>query len=380
MRYIIKTQECGYLFKNGILKKLLFAGKHQVFGLLGEKLVVTEMTGKVDTVGLPVEVLMENPQFRERVIRVQIPDDCIGLHLVNGVYKQVLTEGEALYWNVFEKNEIRLIDVTGTEMTREQIPAMYRHLIPARLYKRLAVGEGETGLLYIDGQFEKQLSPGTYFYWIYAHEVSMKLYSLKVQQLEISGQEILTADKVGVRLNILCSYRITDPLGLVQKTDNVGNLLYTRIQLLAREYIGGFRLDELLARKEEISGFLMKGLRDAQARDHHFVQRIVARPQLEAIERVRAGRHRPLLRSVAREAHPQDAFLGCGQFEREVSVHVGTRADDRSLYPHGSPRQRSAVLVHDHAFHLELRGLVHHLFLVRQQRQGQPTQGHGYCQ
>ena len=166
---------------------------------------------------------------------------------------------------MFEKNEIRLIDVTGTEMTREQIPAMYRHLIPARLYKRLAVGEGETGLLYIDGQFEKQLSPGTYFYWSYAHEVSMKLYSLKVQQLEISGQEILTADKVGVRLNILCSYRITDPLGLVQKTDNVGSLLYTRIQLLAREYIGGFRLDELLARKEEISGFLMKGLRDAQA-------------------------------------------------------------------------------------------------------------------
>ena len=125
---------------------------------------------------------------------------------------------------------------------------------------------------------------------------------------------------------------------------------------------------------------LLQGLRDAQARDHHFVQRIVARPQLEAIERVRAGRHRPLLRSVAREAHPQDAFLGCGQFEREVPVHVGTRADNRSLHPHGSPRQRSAVLVHDHAFHLELRGLVHHLFLVRQQRQGQPTQGHGYCQ
>ena len=43
------------------------------------------MTGKVDTVGLPVEVLMENPQFRvSGVIRVQIPDDCIGLHLVNG--------------------------------------------------------------------------------------------------------------------------------------------------------------------------------------------------------------------------------------------------------------------------------------------------------
>ena len=47
-----------------------------------------------------------------------------------------------------QAGEIRLIDVTGTEMTREQIPAMYRHLIPARLYKRLAVGEGEIALLF----------------------------------------------------------------------------------------------------------------------------------------------------------------------------------------------------------------------------------------
>lgn len=264
MKYVIKTQECGYLFKNGILKKILFAGKYRILSMSGWELKITEMTGKVDTKGLPAEILMEQPEFASRVVRVQIPDDCIGFHLVNGVYRQVIMEGEALYWNVFEKNEIRLVNVTGTEMTEEQVPAMYRHLIPVRLYKRLSVGEGETGLLYIDGKFEKQLSSGTYFYWIYAHEVSMKLYSLKVQQLEISGQEILTSDKVGVRLNILCSYRITRPLELMRKTDNVANLLYTRIQLLAREYIGGFRLDELLAQKEEIGRFLMKQIQGTQ--------------------------------------------------------------------------------------------------------------------
>ena len=264
MKYVIKTQECGYLFKNGILKKILFAGKYRILSMSGWELKITEMTGKVDTKGLPAEILMEQPEFASRVVRVQIPDDCIGFHLVNGVYRQVIMEGEALYWNVFEKNEIRLVNVTGTEMTEEQVPAMYRHLIPVRLYKRFSVGEGETGLLYIDGRFEKQLSSGTYFYWIYAHEVSMKLYSLKVQQLEISGQEILTSDKVGVRLNILCSYRITRPLELMQKTDNVANLLYTRIQLLAREYIGGFRLDELLAQKEEIGRFLMKQIQGTQ--------------------------------------------------------------------------------------------------------------------
>lgn len=173
-------------------------------------------------------------------------------------------DGEALYWNVFEENEIRLVDVTGREMTEEQVPGMYRHLIPARLYKKVVIGEGETGLLYIDGQFDRELPCGTYYYWNYAHEVSCKIFNLKVQQLDISGQEILTADKVGIRLNILCSYRITKPLELVKKMEGVSKLLYTRVQLAAREYVGQFRLDELLAQKEEIENVLGQKLLEVQ--------------------------------------------------------------------------------------------------------------------
>ncbi len=264
MKCIIKAQECGFLFKNGVLTGLRFAGRYHIFPRLGEEMKITPMTGKVDTMGLPAELLMEQQAFQKRVLRVRIPDDCVGLHLVDGVCRQILLQGEALYWNVFEKNEIRLVNIMGAEMTEEEMPSIYRRMLPSRLYRRLTVGEGETGLLYIDGRFSRQLSCGTYYYWCYAHEISMKLCSLKVQQLEISGQEILTADKVGVRLNILCSYRITNPLALAQKTDNVANLLYARVQLLAREYIGSFRLDELLARKEEIGRFLADELSGVQ--------------------------------------------------------------------------------------------------------------------
>lgn len=264
MIYRILDRECGYLLKDGRLEKLLFAGKHRIAAWRGYELKVVSMTGKVDTKGIPAEVLMQLPEFANRVMRARIPDNCIGLHLVDGIYRQVVMEGEVLCWNVFEQNEMRLIEVTSTEMTEAQVPAMYRHLIPARLYKKIAVGEGETGLLYIDGRFEKELSCGTYYYWNYAHEITCKIFNLKVQQLEISGQEILTADKVGIRLNILCSYRITDPLKLVGKLENVSKLLYSRIQLAAREYVGGFRLDELLAAKEEIGRFLCRQITEVQ--------------------------------------------------------------------------------------------------------------------
>lgn len=264
MRYIIKEQECGYLMKNGVLKQLLFAGKYNLFSRLGYELKIVSMIGKVDTQGLPVEVLMKHPEFAGRVMRVQIPDHCIGMHMVNGMYHQVLMGGESLYWNVYETNEIRLIDVTGTLITEEQVPSMYRNFLPPRLYKKVVINDGETGLLYIDCQYKEQLGCGTYYYWVYAHEVSCKIFNLKIQQLDISGQEILTSDKVGIRLNILCSYRITDPLSLVQKIEGSGKLLYTKIQLLVREYVGQYRLDELLVQKEEIGRFLYEQIKALQ--------------------------------------------------------------------------------------------------------------------
>ncbi|MCI9133095.1 MAG: slipin family protein [Lachnospiraceae bacterium] len=264
MKYTIREQQCGYLLKDGVLQKLLFAGKHSVAAWRGYELKVVDMMGKVETHKLPVEILMAQPEFKSRVVRVRIPDSCIGLHLVNGIYQEVLLDGDALYWNVFEEHEVRLVDVTGTEMRAEQVPPMYRHLIPTRMYRRMVVGEGELGLLYIDNRFEKQLNAGTYYYWIYAHEVSCKVFNLKLQQLEISGQEILTADKVGIRLNILCSYRITDPLRLSRTVENVGNLLYARLQLLAREQVGRYRLDELLAQKEELGRMLHQQMTELQ--------------------------------------------------------------------------------------------------------------------
>ena len=86
----------------------------------------------------------------------------------------------------------------------------------------------------------------------------------KMKELEISGQEILTADRVGIRLNLTATYRIADPRRLVETIKGVENQLYTRIQLIVREYIGRYRLDEILEQKEAIAGFLAQRMREEQ--------------------------------------------------------------------------------------------------------------------
>ena len=263
MKIMIQEQECGYLLKNGCFQKILLAGKYTYFKKLGYEVIAVSMTGQVKTSGIPIEVLMKCPDFASRVIKVQIPDTSIAIRFVNGAYREVLTAAETYFWNVFEANEFQVIDITSPYM-ENSLPRMYMDLMPVKFYKKITVKEGEIGLLYFDNRMEKRLEAGTYYFWNYGNEVTCRVFNMKLQQLEISGQEILTADKVGVRLNVICNYRITEPEELAKKIDSVSSQLYTCAQLIIREYVGRYRLDELLAQKEAISGLILESMRAHQ--------------------------------------------------------------------------------------------------------------------
>lgn len=263
MRIVIKEQECGFLLKNGQFQKLLLAGRHTYIKQFGYEVIVVPMTGKVETSGIPVEVLMKCPDFASRVVKSELPDTSIAIRFVNGAFREVLTAAETYFWNVFESNQFQVIDITKPYM-EESLPRMYMDLMPAKYYKKITIKDGETGLLYFDNRMERRLESGTYYFWNYGREVSCKIFNLKIQQLEISGQEVLTADKVGVRLNVICNYRITRPEELVKRIEGASTQLYTCAQLIIREYVGRYRLDELLAQKEEIGRYILEKIRERQ--------------------------------------------------------------------------------------------------------------------
>lgn len=263
-KYTIKENECGYLTKNGRFVKILTAGTYRFFETAGYQVDITAMTGEVKTFGIPEEVLMQDQEFAGRVVKAVLPDTSIALRFVNQSYKEVLTRPETLFWNVFEKNEFQIIDITTSRM-EDSLPRYYMDLMPAKFYKRIVVKDGETGLLYEDGRYKEELGPGVYYFWNYGKEVTCKIFNLKLQQLDISGQEILTADKVGVRVNLVCSYRITSPKELVRTVENVSGLIYTSAQLMVREYVGRLKLDELLNQKEEMAAYVWGRLKEKEA-------------------------------------------------------------------------------------------------------------------
>ena len=77
----------------------------------------------------------------------------------------------------------------------------------------------------------------------------------------INGQEILTKDKVGVRVNFTANWRITDYKKIAEEYNEFDTILYTAAQLALRDYLGGKTMDELLSDRENIGAEILEELK-----------------------------------------------------------------------------------------------------------------------
>ncbi len=87
---------------------------------------------------------------------------------------------------------------------------------------------------------------------------------MKQQELTIAGQEILTKDKVGIRMNVSCTYRTRDAVALVENINNFGQQIYSFVQLAIRELAGNYKLDEILEWKEALSEKIFERVKEKE--------------------------------------------------------------------------------------------------------------------
>ena len=53
----------------------------------------------------------------------------------------------------------------------------------------------------VNGNTVKTLSPGVHMFWKFNRVIEVKQYDLRLQAMEVNGQEILTKDRVSLRIN-----------------------------------------------------------------------------------------------------------------------------------------------------------------------------------
>jgi regulator of protease activity HflC (stomatin/prohibitin superfamily) len=119
------------------------------------------------------------------------------------------------------------------------------------VYARV-VPEGHVGLLYVDGELARTLKPGFHAFFAVERGVAVELFDTRVNTLEVSGQEILTKDKVSLRINLTATYQLTDVETAVRAVKDPLDHLYKEVQFGLRGAVGTRTLDALLEDKEVI--------------------------------------------------------------------------------------------------------------------------------
>ena len=264
MKKIIKENERGFLFKNGKFIKMLSPGKVNIKTYFGEDLKIMEARDKFDADSSEIASYMRDEMFNRDTIGFEVPDGMIGMWFIDGRLVESLKTGSYRFWNVFEKNTLELIDISKTET--DGVPREYFDKIPNALFYKSVISQGEMGILIIDGVVQKSLTSGTYFFWNSQKNIVVEIYDLRVTQIEVSGQEILTMDKVALRLNFVFSFRITDAVAMSENLKDEDSLIYSTVQLVLRQYVGRFTLDELLDQKNDIASYVLKKLQEVQDR------------------------------------------------------------------------------------------------------------------
>jgi len=119
--------------------------------------------------------------------------------------------------------------------------------------QRLELGQGQEAILLLDGDVDRTLTAGRYAFWNNGQEVRWLLVEKRLQTMEINGQEILTKDRVSLRINAVLQYRILDAAKAIVEIEDVATLAYQAVQFALRRAVGAITLDELLASKAALS-------------------------------------------------------------------------------------------------------------------------------
>jgi len=125
------------------------------------------------------------------------------------------------------------------------------------------------GLWYQDGVLGRVLDPGRYVIPRYFNlgfyrrpRVEVVLVDVRERELTIKGQEILTADKVAIRVSIVVQFRVSDPAAALHVVTNFEERLYSDVQLAARRSLATMTLEDILTNRNRLSNDILLDVKE----------------------------------------------------------------------------------------------------------------------
>lgn len=258
-RYVIPDQERGLLVRNGRLVQWLEPGRHRVFQGLSTLELRRFNRDTFQTLFSP-ELKAVAPDGA--AVEAFVPEAHVGLLRADGVPKAVLQPGRYLLWQLAAKVTLEVVDLAPL---RPGVPEGFWALVPPVQLQTVLVLPFERALIHADGLLSEVLSEGRAAFSTLNRKLEVTRVDLREQEVQILAQELMTRDKVTLRLNLVVKYRVTDPVKAVQTVTVLRDALYTEAQMSARHFVAELNLDQLLERRSEAVAPMIEALRERAA-------------------------------------------------------------------------------------------------------------------
>jgi len=267
-RVRIGRHERGLRFRGLDFAELMLPGRYWVRGaLFGAE---RDRVHKVDLLRTRFEpehldLMVRNEGLREHLEIVELADAERAVVWKDGRVGWVLGPGRHAFWKEPYALRVERFDATALRLEHESAESIYTVGSAARLLAEAPFPEHSDLLVFQGGELVDRIASGRFVYWSGVGRVTFSVLDRREQVLDVAGQEIMTKDKVTLRVNLVVTYRVADPVAAVTVVSDPSQALDREAQLMLRAAVGTRPLDALLADKESVGSEVAKALSDRAA-------------------------------------------------------------------------------------------------------------------
>lgn len=246
----INKGKVALVFRNGDYDRVLTSGTHWL--RMSENCMQFNLA-EAFMPPIASELLLTDEKLKAMLHVIEVKDSQLVVVLEGGLFRKVLKTGKYFFWNTIKNYEFITIDRSKIYITEKLEKTWFSNLELFQHIREFQVAVHEKALLMVDDVKTKTLDAGVYRFWKNNTEIKLLKADMRVQQLEISGQELLTKDKAAIRINFYTQYQIVDVDKALLDNKDYDKQLYIAMQLALRAYVGTYMLDDLLDQKETIA-------------------------------------------------------------------------------------------------------------------------------
>ncbi|MEL6760319.1 MAG: slipin family protein [Myxococcota bacterium] len=261
----LRSFERGALFKKGEFVRMLPGHDTWVFDPARNTRVEVLSTRSPWVQSAELDVMIKADAFGDEAQVIQLSDHERALVWIDNRFARILTPGQYVIWSCFREVRVEIVRCDSVRFEHRDLNAILERGNASSVLETFVVPEGQTGLIYLAGELTEELAPGRYAFWKGIVPVRMFTVELRESVLDLAGQELMTEDKVTLRLNALVTFRVADARKAVSSVADFNQALYRECQLGLRALVGTISLDELLARKAEMSKELERAIGEKAA-------------------------------------------------------------------------------------------------------------------